>query len=60
MSTVLETIAARRHGLDVLGISLITNAIAPASAVSHDAVVGAAEQGSERLAVLIEGVLGAL
>jgi purine-nucleoside phosphorylase len=60
MSLVVETIAARALGLDVLGISLITNTIGPSSEVSHEDVLEIARAGGERVAVLIERVLGAL
>ena len=59
MSTVLETIAARALGVDVLGLSLITNVIGPA-AVSHAEVLAASQDGAERIAAVIEGVLAAL
>lgn len=57
MSTVHETIAARRLGIDVLGLSLITNAIAPDRAVSHAEVLAASQEGSERIAAIVEHVL---
>ncbi len=58
MSTVLETIAARSLGLDVLCLSLITNATSPEADVSHADVLEASRAGGERVATLIEGVLG--
>ena len=60
MSTVLETIAARALGLEVLGISLITNVASPTTEVSHEDVLAASQDGAERVAQLIESVLGAL
>jgi len=60
MSLVLETIAARAAGLEVLGISLISNAIGPEREVSHQEVLDVAHAGGDRIALLIEGVLGAL
>ena len=60
MSTVLETIAARRLGLAVLGLSLITNVITPDRDVSHAAVLAASNDGSERIATIVECVLGSL
>ncbi len=60
MSTVLETIAARALGLDVLGLSLITNVAGPATDLSHEDVLAASKDGAERVARLIEAVLGAL
>jgi purine-nucleoside phosphorylase len=60
MSTVLETMAARNLGLEVLGLSLITNVIGPTEAPSHVEVLEASKAGGERIAGVIEGVLGAL
>ena len=60
MSTVLETMAARKLGLEVLGISLISNVIGPSEKPSHEDVLEASRNGAERIASLIEGVLGAL
>jgi purine-nucleoside phosphorylase len=60
MSTVLETMAARKLGLEVLGISLISNVIGPSEKPSHEEVLEASRAGAERIATLIEGVLGAL
>ena len=60
MSTVLETMAARKLGLEVLGISLISNVIGPAEAPSHKDVLAASASGAQRIATLIEGMLGAL
>ena len=60
MSTVLETIAARALGLDVLGLSLITNLAGPATDLSHEDVLEASKDGAERVARLIESVLIAL
>jgi purine-nucleoside phosphorylase len=59
MSTVLETIAARALGLDVLGISLVTNVAGPAE-VSHDEVLRTSKIGADRVARLVENVIGAL
>jgi purine-nucleoside phosphorylase len=60
MSLVIETIAARAAGLEVLGISLIANTIGPETGVSHEAVLEVARAGGERIALVIEAVLGAL
>lgn len=54
MSTVLETIAARALGLEVLGISLISNATG--GHVSHEDVLRVAHEGGERLATLLEAL----
>ena len=59
MSTVLETIAARALGLDVLGISLVTNVAGPGE-VTHDEVLRTSKIGGERVARLVENVIGAL
>jgi purine-nucleoside phosphorylase len=58
MSTVLETIAARALGLEVLGISLISNVIAASVDVSHEEVLQASRAGSQKLATLLEGIIG--
>jgi purine-nucleoside phosphorylase len=60
MSTVLETIAARALGVEVLGISLISNTIGPDTDVSHEEVLAASQEGAERVATIVEGVLAAL
>jgi purine-nucleoside phosphorylase len=54
MSTVLETIAARALGLEVLGISLISNTTG--GHVSHEDVLRVSQEGSERLAILLEAL----
>ncbi len=59
MSTVLETIMARALGLEVLGLSLITNAIGPQTDVSHDEVLAASQGGSSRIAQVIAATLAA-
>ncbi len=60
MSTVLEAIAARALGMDVLGLSLITNVAGPGTDLSHDDVLAASRDSAERVAKVIEGVIGAL
>jgi purine-nucleoside phosphorylase len=59
MSTVLETIAARHVGLDVLGISLVTNLAAGLSPtpLSHSEVIDAAADAEDRVVGLISGIL---
>jgi purine-nucleoside phosphorylase len=59
MSTVLETIAARAYGLEVLGISAITNVLNATAGPAHGEVIAAAAAASRRLAEAIESVLGA-
>lgn len=56
MSTVLETIAARARGLDVFGVSLITNAVA-APQTSHAEVTDVANTAAPRLAALLDGLV---
>lgn len=58
MSTVPEVVAARQAGLQVLGVSCITNvATGQVTTVSHLEVLDVAAQASPRLAGLIKGVL---
>lgn len=59
MSTVPEVIAARAAGLDVLGISLITNLAAGLAdrELSHEEVVEAGREAAGRFTALIRGVL---
>lgn len=61
MSTVLETIAARHLGLDVLGVSLVTNLAAGLSPapLAHAEVLAAAAKAESRVVDLIAGVIGA-
>ena len=59
MSTVLETLAARHLGAEVLGITLVTNlaaGMAPAP-LAHDEVVQAARENMDRVTGLLRGVL---
>ena len=57
MSTVLEAIAARHVGIDVLGISLATNLAAGISPVPLDAadVIAAGDAAAGRLGALLRG-----
>jgi purine-nucleoside phosphorylase len=57
MSTVLETIAARTYGLEVLGISVITNVLNAAAGPAHGEVLAVAAAASRRLAETIEGAI---
>ena len=62
MSTTLETIAAREAGLEVLGISLVTNAAAGMgeSNLNHAEVLEAGQQAGPRLAALLAGIVKTL
>ena len=59
MSTTLETIAAREAGMDVLGISLVTNAAAGISPtpLEHAEVIAAGKEAAPRLRGLLAGLL---
>jgi purine-nucleoside phosphorylase len=59
MSTVLETIAARALGLEVFGVSLITNTHDANAGTNHHEVLAAAKAGSQKLATLLERIVGA-
>lgn len=58
MSTTLETIAAREAGMEVLGISLVTNAAAGISPVplAHAEVIEAGRAAGPRLRTLLAGL----
>ena len=62
MSTTLETIAAREAGLEVLGISLVTNAAAGMSDsdLNHVEVLEAGKQAGPRLAALLSDIVKTL
>ncbi len=62
MSTALETIAAREAGLEVLGISLVTNHAAGISPtpLSHDEVTAAGQAAAPQLRSLLSGLAGLL
>ena len=55
MSTALEAIAAREAGMDVLGISLVTNLAAGISPVplSHEEVLQAGKDAGPRISRLL-------
>ncbi|PRY60153.1 purine-nucleoside phosphorylase [Knoellia remsis] len=59
MSTSLEAIAARQSGLDVLGISLVTNAAAGISKtpLSHEEVIEAGKAAADRCGRLLAAVV---
>lgn len=59
MSTVLETIAARALGCQVVAFSLITN-VHNGGKTSHVDVLAAAARGAESVARLIEGIVANL
>jgi purine-nucleoside phosphorylase len=62
MSTALETIAAREAGLEVLGISLVTNLAAGISPepLNHQEVLQAGQEAAPRLRKLLAGIAAAL
>lgn len=58
MSTAIEAIAAREAGLDILGISLVTNLAAGVSPtpLSHKEVLEAGKQAAPRIAKLLAAI----
>lgn len=62
MSTTLEAIAARHVGLEVLGVSLVTNLAAGISEtpLSHEEVIEAGQNAAARCASLLSGIVRAL
>lgn len=62
MSTVLETIAAREAGMEVLGVSLVTNLAAGMTGepLSHEEVLAAGRAAAERMGNLLAQVLKAI
>jgi purine-nucleoside phosphorylase len=62
MSTTLETIAAREAGLEVLGISLVTNLAAGISTepLHHEEVLQAGREAAPRLRRLLAGIAAVL
>jgi purine-nucleoside phosphorylase len=60
MSTVLETIAARALGRDVVGFSLITNVHGNGLPTSHEEVLEASARSAENVARMIEGIVANL
>ncbi|MBN2177737.1 MAG: purine-nucleoside phosphorylase [Demequinaceae bacterium] len=62
MSTALEAIAARAAGLEVLGLSLVTNLAAGISdaAPSHDEVLAAGREAGPRISRLLGDIVGRL
>ncbi len=62
MSTTLEAIAARQAGMEVLAISLVTNAAAGISdqPLSHEEVIEAGKAASRRCSTLLSQIVGRL
>jgi len=62
MSTTLEAIAARQSGLEVLGISLVTNLAAGISdqPLSHEEVIEAGQAAAERCGKLLAAVVATI
>jgi purine-nucleoside phosphorylase len=59
MSTALEAIAAREAGLEVLGISLVTNFAAGISAtpLRHEEILAAGRAAAQRVGAMLAGVI---
>ncbi|TLP76808.1 purine-nucleoside phosphorylase [Nesterenkonia sphaerica] len=59
MSTALEAIAARAAGMEVFGISLVTNLAAGISdqPLSHQEVIDAGQEAAPRIATLLAGII---
>jgi purine-nucleoside phosphorylase len=58
MSTVLETIAARAEGCEVLGISLVTNLAAGlGEPLNHEEVLAAGRASASRMGSLLAQVI---
>ena len=62
MSTALEAIAAREAGMEVLGMSLITNLAAgiQKTPLSHAEVIEAGRNAEERIGTLLAKIVGEL
>ena len=60
MSTTLEAIAARQAGVEVLGLSLVTNLAAGISAtpLSHSEVIEAGQAAGPRISTLLADIVG--
>jgi purine-nucleoside phosphorylase len=62
MSTTLEAIAAREAGMEILGLSLVTNLAAgmTGEALNHEEVLEAGKMAAERMGGLLATVVGQL
>ncbi|MDH6181750.1 purine-nucleoside phosphorylase [Microbacteriaceae bacterium SG_E_30_P1] len=62
MSTALEAIAARQAGMEILGMSLITNLAAgiQKTPLSHDEVIEAGREAEGRIGALLAEIVGRL
>lgn len=62
MSTALDTIAARHAGLEVLGISLVTNAAAGVTdaPLTHDDVIAAGTAAAPRVSKILADIIHAI
>ena len=62
MSTALEAIAARQAGMEILGMSLITNLAAGISptALTHEEVLEAGRDAGPKISALLARIVGAL
>lgn len=62
MSTTIEAIAARHVGLEILGISLVTNLAAGISeqALSHEEVIEAGQAAGPRISTLLAHIVKSL
>ena len=62
MSTALEAIVARSLGMEILGISLVTNLAAGMSgeALNHEEVLAAGQAASSSMGSLLARVIGQL
>jgi purine-nucleoside phosphorylase len=62
MSTALEAIAARQAGMEILGMSLITNLAAgiQKTPLSHAEVIEAGREAEGRISALLAQIVGTL
>ncbi|MCD4549071.1 purine-nucleoside phosphorylase [Schaalia sp. lx-260] len=59
MSTALEAIAARQSGMEVMALSLVTNLAAGVGStpLSHEEVIEAGRESTERISTLLAGIV---